>query len=124
MKKITYVVSAMASFLIYSNAWSGIPGTYHCKPPQTDKHGKGNIVVHKSGDKYSFAMSFVGDDKKAYGTLINTKASNRFIHSWKYTTGIGVSEWTFHDKSLTIDSLHLHKDSKENIHKITHCTKK
>jgi len=124
MNKNTYILGAIIGSLMCSMAWAGIPGTYHCQPPATDKHGKDNIVVHKNGDKYSFAMSFVGDDKKAYGTLINTQASNRFIHSWKYKTGVGASEWTFNNKSLTIDSLHLHVDSKEKMHKITHCTKK
>ena len=124
MNKNTYIVSAILGSLMCGMAWAGIPGTYHCKAPATDNGPMGDIVVQKTGDKYSFAMSFVGNNKKTYGTLINTHASNRFIRSWKHTKGVGSSEWTFTNKSLTIDALHLYLDSKEKIHKITHCTKK
>ena len=119
MNKNTYILGTIISSLMCSMAWAGIPGTYHC---ESTHHG--DIVVHKMGDKYTFNMSVVGHDKKVRGTLMSTNDSKRFINSWKCKKGVGMSTWTFSDKSLTIDSSRLRKDSKDKMRKMTHCTKK
>ena len=124
MNKNTYVVGAIIGSLMCSMAWAGIPGTYHCESSHHGKQHKGDIVVHKMGDKYTFDMRMVGKDKKMHGTLMSTKDSKRFINSWKCNKGVGMSTWTFADKSLMIDSTHLRKNSKDKMRKMTHCTKK
>ena len=123
MNKNTNIASAIIGSLMCSMAWAGIPGTYHCESPAKDKHRLGDIVVQKTGHQYAFAMKILGHDKKIHGTLINTHHSNRFIHSWKRTKDVGISEWVFGDKSLTLDSSLLYADGKK-LHRITHCTKK
>ena len=108
-----------------SMAWAEIPGTYHCESNSKDKHQNevGNIVVQKTGNQYAFTMEILGRDKKIHGTLVNTHHFNRFIHSWKRKRDVGISEWVFNDKSLTLKSSHLYLDGVK-MHKITHCTKK
>lgn len=123
MNKNTYAISAILGSLMCSIAWAGIPGTYHCESPAKDKHRLGDIVVQKTGNQYAFTMEILGHDKKIHGTLINTHHFNRFIHSWKREKDVGISEWNFDDKSLTLKSSHLYLDGVK-MHKITHCTKK
>ena len=76
MNKNTYIVSAILGSLMCGMAWAGIPGTYHCESPATDKDRLGDIVVQQTGDKSSFIMEIVGRDKKIHGSLINTRNSN------------------------------------------------